>query len=70
MIRRRLVRLYYRNDGYPVFVKDRDRIAKKRVLVFIDTGQELEVCEDDFKQKYTKSDLKVWSISPYEIERN
>ena len=68
MSRKRLVRLYYRDDGFSVFVKDRDRLGKQRVLLFIDTGQELEVSEDEFNKRYTKSDLRVWSRHPYKIE--
>tara|TARA_Y100000310_G_C20624770_1_gene785265 strand:+ start:1186 stop:1404 length:219 start_codon:yes stop_codon:yes gene_type:complete len=70
MNRRRLVRLYYRDDGFPVFVRGRDRLGSKRVIVFIDTGQELTISEDEFNKRYTKSDLRVWSRHPYEIERN
>ena len=70
MSRKRLVRLYYRDDGFSVFVKDRDRLGKQRVLLFIDTGQELTISEDEFNKRYTKSDLRVWSRHPYKIERN
>jgi hypothetical protein len=68
MSRKRLVRLYYRDDGFSVFVKDRDRLGNQRVLLFIDTGQELKVSEDEFNKRYTKSDLRVWSRYPYTIE--